>query len=232
VTLHEFAHGITACFYGLRPTVYGLHEEDIASAPVSTAVIAGAGPLASLVLGLIFLAVHKRLHGQGFGRYLTLWLGLLGIAVFMGYLMTPLFYKNGDVYKVLASLGMASPVFLGISLLLGGIGIVQLARTGLPCLLKMTNSEVALRPQMMALGVLAWVVGSIFVLLAMMPQRPLMLVAIGMFVPLMNLFAARRNKTEPYGEQGAEPKISLLGIGLLVALAVLEQTVLRMGVSL
>ena len=79
---------------------------------------------------------------------------------------------------------------------------------------------------------MAWVVGSIFVLLAMMPQRPLMLVAIGMFVPLMNLFAARRNKTEPYGEQGAEPKISLLGIGLLVALAVLEQTVLRMGVSL
>jgi hypothetical protein len=59
-----------------------------------------------------------------------------------------------------------------------------------------------------------------------------MLVAIGTFVPLMNLFAARRDKTEPYGEPGAEPKISVWGIGLLIALAVLEQTVLRTGVGL
>jgi TM2 domain-containing membrane protein YozV len=232
VTLHEFAHGITAYLFGLNPIVYGLHEEDIASATAPAAVIAGAGPVASLVLGLIFLTVHKRLRGQGFGRYLTLWLGLLGIAVFMGYLMTPPFYKNGDVYKVLASLDMASPVFLATSLFLGGIGIVQLARTGLPCLLNLTNSEVALRPQMMASGMLAWVAGSVFVLLATTPQLPLMLVAIGTFVPLMNLFAARRDKTQPYGEPGAEPKISRVGVGLLVVLAVLEQTVLRTGVRL
>ncbi|MGA2166836.1 MAG: hypothetical protein ABSG62_01405 [Terracidiphilus sp.] len=231
VTLHEFAHGVTARMFGLHPTVYGLREEDIANAGVRAAVIAGAGPVASLVLGVIFLMVHKRLRGQSFGRYLMLWLGLLGMAVFMGYLVTPPFYKNGDVYKVLASLGMASPVFLWLSLLMGGIGIVQLARTGLPCLLNLTNSDVALRPQMMASGMLAWVVGSALVLLAMTPQLPLMLVAIGTFVPLMNLFAARRDKTEPYGEPGAEPKISVWGIGLLIALAVLEQTVLRTGVS-
>jgi len=232
VTLHEFAHGFTAVLLGLAPTVYGLHEEDVANTGAPAALIAAAGPVVSLILGLLFLALHKRMRGQGFGRYLAMWLGLLGIAVFTGYLMTAPFYKQGDVYKVLSSLGLVSPIALAASLVLGGIGIVLLARMGLPCLLSLTNSEAPLRPQMMASGLLAWVGGSLLVLLAMAPQVPWMLVAIGTFVPLINLFASRRDKTQSWGEPGAEPRFSLAGIGLLVALAVLEQTVLRRGVTL
>jgi hypothetical protein len=48
----------------------------------------------------------------------------------------------------------------------------------------------------------------------------------------MNLFVSRRDQTRPYGKPGAEPKISIVGIGLLVALALLEQTVLSNGVKL
>lgn len=232
VTLHEFAHGLAARLYGLHPAIYGLHEEDIATSPARTAVIAAAGPVVSLLLGLIILGVHKRLRGQGFLRYLTLWLGLLGIAVFMGYLITPPFYKNGDVYKVLASFNVASPVFMALSLLFGATGIVQLGRIGLPCLLALTDSQTPLRPQMMALGILAWVLGGLLVLLAMYPQLPFMLVAIGAFVPLINFFASRRDQTQSYGESGAEPKISIVGILLLILLAVLEHTVLRQGVHL
>lgn len=156
VTLHEFGHALAARLYGFHPTVYGLHEEDVAASPVRIAVIAAAGPVVSLLLGLVFLAIQKRMRGQGFPRYLTLWLGLLGIAVFMGYLITPPFYKSGDVYKVLASFNPSSPIFIGISLLCGAIGIVQLGRIGLPRLLALTNSLRPLRPQMMALGILAW----------------------------------------------------------------------------
>lgn len=232
VTLHEFGHGLAAWLYGFHPTVFGLHEEDIAATPVRIAVIAAAGPLLSLVLGLTFLGAQKRMRGQGFMRYLTLWLGLLGIAVFMGYLITPPFYKNGDVFVVLASFNLASPVFMGLSMLIGAIGIVQLGRIGLPRLLALTNSLQPLRPQMMALGILAWVLGSVLVLVAMFPQLPWMLVAIGAFVPLINLFASRRNQTQSYGEPGAEPKISIAGVVLLVLLAVLEHTVLRQGVRL
>jgi len=47
----------------------------------------------------------------------------------------------------------------------------------------------------------------------------------------MNLYASRRDQTQPYGAPGAEPRISIVGIGLLVALAVLEQTVLRSGIK-
>jgi hypothetical protein len=232
VSLHEFAHGFTALLFGLKPTVYGLHEEDIANGTVQAAVIAGAGPVASLVLGLIFFALHTRLRGQGFARYLTLWLGLLGMAVFAGYLLTPPFFKNGDVYKVLAGLGLASPALLGISFLFGGVGFVQVAWMGFPRLLNLTNCDEALRPQMMASGMLAWAFGSALVLLAMMPLWPFMLVAIGTFAPLMNFFAARRDQSQPYGDPGAEPTISYWGIGLLVVMAVLEQTFLRWGVRL
>ena len=94
VTLHEFGHGTAAWLYGFHPMVYGLHEEDIAASQVRVAVIAAAGPLVSLVLGMVFLAIQKRMRGQGFPRYLMLWLGLLGIAVFVGYLITPPFYRK------------------------------------------------------------------------------------------------------------------------------------------
>jgi hypothetical protein len=231
VTLHEFGHGLAARLYGFHPTVYGLHEEDVAASPIHVAVIAAAGPVASLLLGLVFLAIHKRMRGQGFPRYLTLWLGLLGIALFMGYLLTPPFYTKGDVYRVLASLNLASPMFLGISALCGAVGIVQLARIGLPRLLALTNSLQPLRPQMMALGFLAWVLGSVLVLLAMCPQLPWMLVAIGSFAPLINLFAARRDPTQPYGEPGADPKISMIGIVVLLLMAVLEQTAFLRGIK-
>lgn len=232
VTLHEFGHGLAAWLYGFHPIVYGLHEEDIAASPARIAVIAAAGPAVSLLLGLIFLAIHKRMRGQDFPRFLTLWLGLLGIAVFMGYLITPPFYKRGDVFTVLASFNLASPMFIGFCLLIGAFGIVQLGRIGLPRLLALTNSPQPLRPQMMALGILAWALGSALVLVAMFPQLPWMLVAIGTFVPLINLFASRRNPTQSYGEPGAEPKISIAGIVLLVLLAVLEHSVLRQGVHL
>src|SRR5579859_173863 len=83
---HEFGHGLTARFvYGLHPTVYGLHEDDIASSHTAIGVIASAGPLIGLLVGLFFLfGVHKRQTEQGFGRYLTLWLGVLGIVAFFG----------------------------------------------------------------------------------------------------------------------------------------------------
>lgn len=57
-----------------------------------------------------------------------------------------------------------------------------------------------------------------------------MLVVIGTFVLLINLFASRRNQTQSYGEPGSEPKISIAGIVLLALMATLEHTVLRQGV--
>jgi len=232
VTMHEFGHGLTALLFGQHPTVYGLHEEDIASSITAVGVIAAAGPIVSLIVGLIFLAIHKRLQGQGFARYLTLWLGLLGIATFFGYLLTAPFYKDGDVYKVLATLGLASPLFTILSFLVGAVGIVQLARVGLPCLLHLTNSDMPLRPQMMELGFLTWLMGSGVVLLAMIPEVPYMLAAVGLFVPPINLFASQRDQSKPYGEPGAAPTLSVVGIGLFIALVLLEQTILRKGVHL
>jgi len=232
VTLHEFAHGAAALAFGLRPTVYGLHEEDVAGGGWQAAIIAAAGPIASLALGLMFFQIHKRMRGQGFARYLTFWLGLLGIALCMGYLLTPPFFKEGDVYKVLSGMDAATPVFVGLSVLLGGVGFIQVAWIGFPRLLAMTDGSAPLRPQMMASSLLAWLAGSALVLLAMTPRLPWMLVAIGTFAPLMNFFAARRDKAQSYGEPGATPVISWWGIGLLIGLASAEQTVLRWGVVL
>jgi hypothetical protein len=153
---HEFGHGLTARFVsGLHPTVYGLHEDDIASSHTAIGVIASAGPLIGLLVGLIFLfVIHTRQMGQGFGRYLTLWLGVLGVTAFFGYLLTAPFYASGDVRVVLASLGLTSPIFSWISFAFGVVGIIQTARLTMPYFVRLTNRDLPLRPQMMALGFL------------------------------------------------------------------------------
>jgi hypothetical protein len=133
---------------------------------------------------------------------------------------------------VFASFNLASPIFLEISVLCGALGIVQLGRIGLPRLLALTNSLQPLRPQMMAMGTMAWLLGSAMLLLAMFPEFPWMLVAIGAFVPLVNLFASRRDQPQSYGEPEAEPRISILGVVLLVLLAVMEHTMLLRGIRL
>ena len=66
VTLHEFGHGLAAWLYGFHPTVYGLHEEDIAASPVRVAVIAAAGPVVSLLLGMIFIAITSACADRAF----------------------------------------------------------------------------------------------------------------------------------------------------------------------
>lgn len=231
---HEFGHGITArLIYGLHPTVYGLHEDDIASSHTAIGVIASAGPIIGLVIGLIFLfIIHKRQTGQGFDRYLTLWLGVLGIVAFFGYLLTAPFYATGDVRVVLASLGLTSPLFSWIALALGVVGIIQTARIAMPYFVRLTNRDLPLRPQMMALGLFAWLTGGITVILLTIPAYPLFFLTNGFVAPLIGLFASRRNKKQTYGEPGANPTVSFVGIALLIILAVLEHTLLRNGVRL
>ncbi len=231
VTLHEFGHGIMAVMVGQHPTVYALHEQDIAGSRMDVGLIAAAGPVVSLLLGLSVLYAYKYLKGQGFGRYFTLWFGLFSTAVFFGYLMTAPFYSSGDIAVVLGSLhwGVA---FKWLSFVLGAIGIIMLSRWALPRFLQLTNSNLPLRGQMMALALLSWIVGSIIVLIAILPTPPILAVAIGLFVPLINFFAMKRKSHELYGKPGAAPTLSFIGISLLVILVVLEQTILKTGVKL
>jgi hypothetical protein len=232
--VHEFAHGLTArLIYGLHPTVYGLHEKDIASSRGAVGVIAGAGPVVSLIVGAIVLwGLHRPLRGQGYARYLTLWVGILGIATFFGYLLTAPFFAEGDVGVVLKSAGLNTWAGQWLTFVLGVAGFVLVAKLAVPFFLAMTNSELPLRPQMFSLGLFAWLLGGVVVLALTFPAFPFMILATGFIAPQVGFFASRRDPDAPYGEPAAAVRVSLFGLALLAALTIIEQTVLRFGVHL
>jgi hypothetical protein len=232
VTLHEFGHGLVAVLLGEHPMVYGLHEDDAANTNAAVGAIAGAGPVVSLVLGILFTAVYDRLRGQCFGRYLLLWLGLLGVATFFGYLLTAPFFTTGDVDVVLKSLHLTSPISVWLLFAIGTAGIFLLGWIGLPRLLKLTNRDMPLRAQMWILGPGSWVLGGGVALLATSPSPTYMFFMTGTFTTLINWFASRRDSSEPHGEPRAMPKFNGIELGLLSALVVVEHTVLRHGVRL
>lgn len=103
--------------------VHGSYESDVAAATTPRIVIALAGPVVSLLVGLLFLTVPSR--GSGWLRLLWTWLGLLGVELFFGYLLTAPFFATGDIGLTLHLLG--APRAVGFVVAAAGVvGIVGL----------------------------------------------------------------------------------------------------------
>ena len=116
ITVHELGHALAALAQGhdpiLRPS-----SVDTGSAPGAEQVVTNAaGPLVSLVTGLLVLALPQR--GSAFTRLFVLWFGLLSVQEFNGYLITGPFVADGDIGVVLKQSG--APGWLGFVLLAWG----------------------------------------------------------------------------------------------------------------
>ncbi|WDR01929.1 hypothetical protein PSQ19_14670 [Devosia algicola] len=230
---HEFAHGVTALALGYHPVVYAVHETDTATLARDVATIELSGPVASLLVGAIMLLIHAQMRGQGFARYLTLWLGVMGMAMSMGYLIVTPFYAEGDIATALTALGAGAGLLAWLALAAGIVGLIFVARLSAPCFLNLTNRDEPLRPQIYRLGLLAWLLGGCAVLLLTIPAYPLAILAVGFVAPLTGMFAIRLNRDRnDYGESGAVPQISYIGIGLLIVLAIALQMLFRTGLQL
>ena len=95
VTLHELAHAVAGLALGLVPT---LHASFVTYDPEPTdadqVVTAAAGPLFSLVLGVV-VHLATRSAGRGPGRLVWMWAGLLPLQNFAGYLVIAPFARRG-----------------------------------------------------------------------------------------------------------------------------------------
>lgn len=102
VILHELGHFVPAYFYGLEPELHHnfVFYDDAIVSPTAQAIIAAAGPVVSLILGIVFLFVSKRKKTKGLFSLLTLWMGLQGLLSFFGYLFIAPFFSYGDTGKV------------------------------------------------------------------------------------------------------------------------------------
>ncbi len=100
--LHELAHYITAISFGLHPE---LHRNYVKINPnngteTQNMFIAAAGPIFSLIFGIIIVYISKEIFKPSLLKLFLLWLGLYSILLFLGYLFIAPISKLGDTGKV------------------------------------------------------------------------------------------------------------------------------------
>lgn len=236
VTLHEFAHAVAGLALGLRPVLYASSVDYLitgsASEQITTAL---AGPLFSLVSGLLILALPPR--GGAFARLFVLWLGLQSCQEFFGYLITGPFVRVGDIGQALSLLAAPGWVY-ALCFLAGWAGTFWLGRVATQHLLVFTDPQPETRaPQLRQLGLFAWLLGAA-VTIALSASRGLF-TALGLFEALGSLssgiflflagFYMRRLDVA-----GRRMPVSWpwAGITLLITLALLRHFALGPGIHL
>lgn len=132
VILHEVAHYFMAFILGCKPTLFHNRVEYATNGFVNNdLLIAGAGPLFSLIQGLIAYHFAKKIK-IGAGALFVLWFGLAGLITFFGYLMIAPMVPMGDTGKVFYILKVPILVQIAIALFaIVGITIILIKSTTL-----------------------------------------------------------------------------------------------------
>lgn len=158
LTLHELAHALSALAYGFHPRLYAGHVAvDEARSTAQKVAIDLAGPIFSLLSGCIILRLPRM--AAGFWRLVVLWLGLLSVQEFTGYLLTAPFVPFGDIGEALGLLSAPAWVYAAY-FLVGAVGTLLLGRTATRRLLELTTPRAgAVAAQLRSLGLFAWLVG-------------------------------------------------------------------------
>jgi hypothetical protein len=204
--LHEGAHAVAGLAVGLVPTItsFAVSYDPEGTARQQT-ITAAAGPVFSLVMGLVLMVVARR-WGRGFGRLVCMFLAFMGVMNFVGYCFIAPFARAGDTGKVLTLLGAPQWVFLAVGVV-GVAGQFWLARR-FAVEVKRYATEPA---QQRRIAYFPWLIGTlVIVLLALVelimlrlptPYLVLILVysvAFGVFAPMQFIFSRRvHNTLEP-----------------------------------
>lgn len=110
--IHELAHFLTAYYVGSPQVIIYHNYVDHSSENLSSSeniLIAAAGPIMSLILGIIFHFICYRIKRRDWTFQFLLYLSVFGYINFGGYLMIAPFFVYGDTGFVFNQLGF-SPI--------------------------------------------------------------------------------------------------------------------------
>jgi hypothetical protein len=121
VFLHEASHAVTARALGYQPAIGQFVENNPATgSSAHEAIIAAAGPIGSVVTGLVFMAIYRRsIRRQSFGNLLLMWMAMTGLVGGIGYLSVMPILADGDTATVARILGI--PMVLQIVIAVGSV---------------------------------------------------------------------------------------------------------------
>lgn len=234
ITLHELSHAVAALALGLSPVVRPFSVDTGGVTAAQHAITAAAGPLFSLVSGLVVLALPR--FGTPFGRVFVLWSGLVSVQECTGYLITGLFVPDGDVGTVLAATG--DPFWVGVLVFVVGVlGTAWTGRLATARLLGLVDPAAAVGDQLRRLGLFAWLLGSALAVLLSAAQfeaggnglfEMLGTVTVGLFLCFVRIFMRRLDVPGEALRFGWP----CVGVGVLLVVAVLRQLLLSGGLAL
>lgn len=236
ITVHELAHGVAALTQGLHPVVHPLFEDDNASTVGTKVFIALAGPIFSLVSGVVVLALPQLGAVHGFWRLTILWFGLISVQEFSGYLITGLFTDVGDVGASFALWG--TPIWARLLVFLAGWALTYLTgRVATRRLLQLTDESAEVGPQLRDLGLFAWLAGAAISIILSLPTfdfsvaglfEALATVTVGIFLTFVRLFMRNQDVRREHPTLGWP----LVGVLVLAALVLIRTLVFGPGLTL
>jgi hypothetical protein len=175
--LHECGHAFVGHWLGSAPVLHHNHVEhfqrDLLPLPHQV-WIALAGPLVSLVQGILVAFWMRDRQGGGPFRLFMLWTMLLGFGNFLGYLMTGPLFTAGDIGKVHQLLDVPLWIRIGVAIVGAAALTVVAYRATLPFLrfapeqhhVQDATSRVAFNGRII---ILPWVIGSLVMTLLYLP---------------------------------------------------------------
>ncbi len=234
LTIHEFGHALASLILGFRPVIHAFSVDTNVATNQQHIITQLTGPIISLVVGLFFLSITSAKNS--FLRLTLLWMGLLGIQQFAGYLITALFTTVGDIGNALHRLNAP----LMVKLLIFAIGWVItffVGRFATQRLIALTNPEETLAPQLRQLGLFAWLLGTGFVLVLSVDSLDFSAIGLfeifgfltlGIFLMFVRYFMAKvpvRGDANVYGAP-------IAGVISLIVVAILRQLIFGPGLHL
>ena len=130
MTLHEFGHFFVAIFVHAKGiSVHHNYVDNIDEGlPLrSILCIKGAGPLMSLIIGIVFHITCSLQKKRNITFLFELYMSVFGYIGFFGYLMTSPIFTNGDTGYI--CLALKFPIWLTIIIAVSGTFILYL----IPC---------------------------------------------------------------------------------------------------
>ncbi|HEX8487655.1 MAG TPA: hypothetical protein VF642_03845 [Propionibacteriaceae bacterium] len=232
--LHESAHAVAGLALGLTPTILPFAVDFAPGRTTSQQVFtAAAGPLFSLVMGLVLMSV-ARSWGRGIVRLFWMWLAFMGVMNFAGYCFIAPFARAGDTGRVLELLN--APLVVSILVgLIGAAGVIWLARRFAIEVKRYavditTERQLAFHPWLLGTPIIiAMSVAQLAKLDVPIAALILILmynVAFGVFAPMQFNFRTRVHNT--YQPLVME-RVSVVGLGVTVAVGVFSVILAGVG---
>jgi hypothetical protein len=234
IMIHEFGHALAAISFGLHPVVRPFSVTYDTATNAQNIVIDLAGPLVSLVSGLLILVIAR--VDRGFWGLFWLWLGLQSVQEFTGYLITAPFGGVGDISDALNHLN--APLWIGyVSFAVGLAGTFLLGRVATLRLLSFTDPASAIPNQMRSVGLFAWLAGVTLALILSIGSFDAsaagVFEAFGLLVSGIYLTTVRYYLMRVKGSgQRQELQFPVAGVALLLVFAILRLVILSPGLHL